>query len=134
MSVHLEPWSEDDLPVLQQTLGDPASMTYLGGPESPEQLVARNAKFLALPSTGAGEMFTIVDDTTGEKVGSVGYWEKEWRDEDVYETGWNVIRTRRRMRSAASLASLCSKRRSSNTRRAASCAATIGDSTCSRFL
>ena len=92
MSVHLEPWSDDDLPVLEQTLGDPESMTYLGGPESPEQLVARQAKLVALASTGTGEMFTIVDDATGEKVGSVGYWHKEWRDADVYETGWNVIR------------------------------------------
>lgn len=93
MTVHLAAWTEDDLPVLEQTLGDPESMTYLGGPESPEQLVARNAKFAALPSTGAGEMFTIVDDDTGEKLGSVGYWDKEWRGDRVYETGWNVIRT-----------------------------------------
>jgi len=92
MAVHLESWTEEDLPVLEQTLGDPESMTYLGGPESPEQLVARNAKLLALPSTGAGEMFTIVDDATGEKLGSVGYWDKEWRSDRVYETGWNVIR------------------------------------------
>jgi RimJ/RimL family protein N-acetyltransferase len=92
MTVHLEPWSEDDLPVLEQTLGDPESMTYLGGPETPEQLVARHAKFVALPGTGAGEMFTIVDDDSGEKVGSVGYWDKTWLDADVYETGWNVMR------------------------------------------
>ncbi|HEY3961177.1 MAG TPA: GNAT family N-acetyltransferase [Gaiellaceae bacterium] len=91
MTVHLEPWSEDDLPLLEQTLGDPAMMTYLGGPESPEQLVARQAKFVALPSTGGGEMFTVVDDESGTKVGSVGWWDKEWRDDVVYETGWQVI-------------------------------------------
>jgi RimJ/RimL family protein N-acetyltransferase len=92
MRVHLESWSDDDLPVLEQTLGDPEMMTYLGGPESAEQLVARHAKFLALTTTGTGEMFTIVDDESGAKVGSVGWWDKEWRDDVVYETGWQVIR------------------------------------------
>jgi RimJ/RimL family protein N-acetyltransferase len=92
VTVHLERWSEDDLPVLEQTVGDPEAMTYLGGPESPEQLVARHAKFLALTENGSGEMFTIVDDESGEKMGSVGYWDKVWRDDVVYETGWLVIR------------------------------------------
>jgi RimJ/RimL family protein N-acetyltransferase len=91
MTVHLESWSEDDLPVLEQTLGNPEMMTYLGGPESPEQIVARHAKFVALPDTGTGEMFTIVDDESGAKIGSVGWWDKEWRDDVVYETGWQVI-------------------------------------------
>jgi RimJ/RimL family protein N-acetyltransferase len=36
-------------------------------------------------------MYTIVDEVTGEKAGSVGYWEKDWRGEAVYETGWHVI-------------------------------------------
>lgn len=91
MSVQLELWSEDDLPVLEQTLGIPESMTYLGGPESAEQLAKRHAKFVALPGTGTGEMFTIVDDHSVEKLGSVGYWDRTWRDADVYETGWHVI-------------------------------------------
>jgi RimJ/RimL family protein N-acetyltransferase len=92
VAVHLESWSEDDLGVLEQTLGDPEMMTYLGGPESPEQLVARHAKFLALPHAAAGEMFTIVNDDSGVKLGSVGWWDKEWRGDVVYETGWQVIR------------------------------------------
>jgi RimJ/RimL family protein N-acetyltransferase len=91
MTVHLESWCEDDLPVLEQTLGNPEMMTYLGGPESAEQLVARHARFVALPDTGTGEMFTIVDDESGAKIGSVGWWDKEWRDDVVYETGWQVI-------------------------------------------
>jgi RimJ/RimL family protein N-acetyltransferase len=26
-----------------------------------------------------------------DPVGSVGYWEREWRGETVYETGWKVL-------------------------------------------
>src|SRR5260221_358347 len=36
-------------------------------------------------------MFKIIDDATGQAVGSVGYWERTWRDETVYETGWLVL-------------------------------------------
>jgi RimJ/RimL family protein N-acetyltransferase len=35
-------------------------------------------------------MFKIIDDETGEGVGSVGYWERTWHGEQVYETGWFV--------------------------------------------
>ncbi|MCW2919778.1 MAG: N-acetyltransferase [Actinomycetia bacterium] len=27
----------------------------------------------------------------GERVGTIGYWERTWRDELVYETGWGVL-------------------------------------------
>ena len=92
MNVHIEPWGEDDLPLLEKTLGDPEAMTYLGGAESPEKLAQRHARFLSLPDTGKGQMFRIVDDETGKAVGSVGFWERIWHDEEVYETGWHVIR------------------------------------------
>jgi RimJ/RimL family protein N-acetyltransferase len=38
-------------------------------------------------------MFKIVDEASGEAVGSVGYWERTWRGEHVYETGWSVLPT-----------------------------------------
>ena len=31
---------------------------------------------------GAGRMFKIVDAGTGDAMGSVGYWEKDWRRRD----------------------------------------------------
>ncbi|HET7760681.1 MAG TPA: GNAT family N-acetyltransferase [Gaiellaceae bacterium] len=90
MSVRLEPWGEDDLPLLRRLLGDPAMTTHLGGPESEQKLVERQARYEKLDASGAGQMFKIVDEA-GEAVGSVGYWEKEWRDGTVYETGWSVL-------------------------------------------
>jgi RimJ/RimL family protein N-acetyltransferase len=93
MNVHIEPWDEDDLPILEKTLGDPEMMTYLGGAESAEKLAQRHARFLSLPDSGKGQMFKIVDAETGKGVGSVGFWERTWQDEEVYETGWHVIRS-----------------------------------------
>src|SRR4051812_15394044 len=36
-------------------------------------------------------MFKIVDVASSAGVGSVGYWTKMWRDEQVYEGGWMVV-------------------------------------------
>ena len=66
-------------------------MEHLGGPESPEKIADRQARYERIPETGTGRMFKIVDDATGEGVGSVGYWEREWRGAQVYETGWSVL-------------------------------------------
>ena len=65
--------------------------THLGGPESAEKLAERQAMFEGLAEAGTGMMYTIVDAATGEKVGSVGYWDTTWRDEAIYEMGWFVI-------------------------------------------
>ena len=89
--VRLEPWAEGDLPLLTKLLGDPEMTVHLGGPESAEKLAERQAKYERLPDSGTGWMFKIVDEETGEAVGSVGYWDKTWREQEVYETGWSVL-------------------------------------------
>jgi RimJ/RimL family protein N-acetyltransferase len=85
--VRLEPWGAGDLPLLERLTGDPAMMEHLGGPESPEKIAERQARYEA---TGSG-MFKIVDVAGGEAVGSVGYWPRTWRDEEVNEIGWSVL-------------------------------------------
>ncbi len=89
--VRLEPWGPDDLPVLRRTMGDPEMTKHLGGPETEEKLVERHAKYQHVGHDGSGRMFTIVLEDTGQKVGSLGYWEREWRGGMVYETGWSVM-------------------------------------------
>ena len=89
--VRLEPWGEGDLPLLEKLLGDPAMTMHLGGPESAKKLAERQAKYEGLSDSGTGRMFKIVDEETGEAVGSVGYWDKTWREQEVYETGWSVL-------------------------------------------
>jgi RimJ/RimL family protein N-acetyltransferase len=86
-SVRLEPWGEGDLPLLERLLGDPKMTEHLGGPESPEKIADRHARYLKAESG----LFKIVDEATGEAVGWVGYWSRTWRDEEVYEIGWSVL-------------------------------------------
>jgi RimJ/RimL family protein N-acetyltransferase len=86
-TVRIEPWSEGDLPLLEKALGDPAMMRHLGGPEKPEKIAQRQA---AYERAGSGQ-FKIVVGEAREAVGWVGYWERVWRDAQVYEIGWSVI-------------------------------------------
>jgi RimJ/RimL family protein N-acetyltransferase len=86
-TVRLEPWGKGDLSLLGRLLGDPAMMEHLGGPESPEKIAERQTRFQRV---GSG-IFKIVDDATGEALGSVGFWERSWRDEEIYEMGWSVL-------------------------------------------
>ncbi len=89
MHMELQPWSEGDLELLGKLLGDPAMTTYLGGPESAEQILKRHQRYLRLDPNGPDHMFKIVVDSVA--VGSVGYWERPSQDETVYETGWSVL-------------------------------------------
>lgn len=87
MRVRLERWSNGDLPLLEQLLGDPAMTEYLGGPESPEKIAERHERYLRAESG----LFKVVDEGSGMSVGWVGYWDKQWLDDDVYEIGWAVL-------------------------------------------
>ena len=87
--VVLQPWSEKDLSLLEKLLGNPDMMKYLGGPESQEQIYERHQRFLRLPESD--QMFKIVLGRDSKAVGSIGFWEKTWRGDLVYETGWFVL-------------------------------------------
>jgi RimJ/RimL family protein N-acetyltransferase len=88
-TVALEPWGGGDLPLLERLMGDSRTTVYLGGPESPDALRARQCRYEHLE--GGECMFKIVDAASGAGVGSVGFWKKEWRGEQVYEVGWMVV-------------------------------------------
>jgi RimJ/RimL family protein N-acetyltransferase len=85
----IEPWGEGDLPLLEKLMGDPTMTEHLGGPESPEKIVERQKRYER--DTGGDPMFKIVEAATGESVGSIGYWERESSEGQVYETGWMVL-------------------------------------------
>ena len=84
MSVELERWGPGDLPLLQRLLGDPAMMEHLGGPEPEEKIASRQKRYEQDPGC-----LKIV--AGGEDLGWVGYWDREWRGEQVYEVGWAVL-------------------------------------------
>jgi len=87
----LEPWDVGDLPLLERLMGDPEMTAHLGGPETPEKIAERQGRYERLPDTGKGRMFRIVEAETGVGVGSVGYWDRDLGDQQVYETGWSVL-------------------------------------------
>src|SRR4051794_41428497 len=81
VSIAIEPWAEDDLPLVQALLGDPVMMEHLGGPEDPDRIIARHGRYVGAPG-----VFKIVVDGVG--AGWVGYWEHEWRGGENYKNGW----------------------------------------------
>ena len=83
--VRLAPWCDSDLPLLMRA-NAPEMTTHLGGPEPEEKVLDRHRRYLALEN---GAMFRIVAD--GESAGGIGYWEKAWHGEDVWEAGWSVL-------------------------------------------
>ena len=87
--IRLEPWSSGDLWLLRRT-NAPEMTEHLGGPETEEQLLARHQRYQRIGGT-AGTMFRVVLEPDGEVAGSIGYWERTWQGEPVYETGWGVL-------------------------------------------
>ncbi|MGC0423259.1 GNAT family N-acetyltransferase [Embleya sp. AB8] len=88
--VRIEPWSADDLPLLQR-MNAPDMTEYLGGPESEEQVAARHRRYLAMGDGATGRMYRVVSSATDTPVGGIGFWAKEWQGEAVYETGWGIL-------------------------------------------
>ncbi|MEU9793356.1 GNAT family N-acetyltransferase [Streptomyces sparsogenes] len=84
-TLRLEPWSEAGLNILHRQ-NTPEMTEHLGGPETEQAIVDRHQRYLRLHG---GEMLIV---RLGEvAVGSVGYWEREWEGEDVYETGYGIL-------------------------------------------
>jgi RimJ/RimL family protein N-acetyltransferase len=86
-AVRIEPWGREDLPLLERLVGDRSMMEHLGGAESTEKICERQHRY---EQPGSGQ-FKIVEPAGGEGVGWVGYWDREWRGEPVYEIGWSVL-------------------------------------------
>ncbi|WP_339200679.1 GNAT family N-acetyltransferase [Peribacillus sp. FSL P2-0133] len=86
--IEIKPWEDKDLELLFQ-LNAPEMMEHLGGPENNEQILKRHQRYLQIGEKGC--MFSINTFPETEAAGSVGYWQKVWNDENVYEIGWSVL-------------------------------------------
>ncbi|MEW2045906.1 GNAT family protein [Streptomyces sp. NPDC005476] len=85
--VRLVPWAEGDFWLLRRS-NSPAMTEQLGGPESEEKLLERHRRYVELSS---GRMYRVTLADTRETVGSIGYWQRDWHGERVWETGWAVL-------------------------------------------
>lgn len=88
--VGIRPYAAGDLGLLERLLGDPAMTVHIGGPESPEAIVARHERYVGFSGLSVG-LFTIAVGPDAAPAGWVGYWESSWRGEDVWECGWHVL-------------------------------------------
>ena len=89
--LELHPLTEQDQPMTERFLTSPEMMEHLGGAQSLETARTAHRRFVDTGKSGTGQMFKIVLKPESESAGTVGYWEKTWLDEPVYETGWNVF-------------------------------------------
>lgn len=89
--VSLRPWTDDDLPLLQRLRGDPEMNIHLGGPEAPEKIRERHERYRQSAVSGENPMFVILAGPEKSAAGSIGYWEKDWQGEKIWETGWSVL-------------------------------------------
>ena len=90
-TVDIRPWSDGDLALLEQLMGDPVMTEHLGGPEAADKIRERHERYCRLTQSGPDAMFVIVVGTERSSAGSIGYWQKEWQGECVWETGWSVL-------------------------------------------
>jgi RimJ/RimL family protein N-acetyltransferase len=87
-SVELRPWTADALPLLERN-NTPEMTVHLGGPESPEKVVDRNARYVRGWREWTSWMFSAwLDD---EPVGLVGYWPITHDGRDVYECAYGIF-------------------------------------------
>jgi RimJ/RimL family protein N-acetyltransferase len=86
-AVRIEPWSADEHALLESLLSDPGMMEHVGGPETPEKIAERQARY----QRPGSRQYKIIDGDSAQAVGWVGYWERAWRGGEVYETGWSVL-------------------------------------------
>jgi RimJ/RimL family protein N-acetyltransferase len=89
--VDIRPWSEGDLSLLERLMGDPAMTLHIGGPETPAKIRERHERYCQIGATGTGRVFVIVVSEERLAAGWIGYWEKEWQGQHIWETGWSVL-------------------------------------------
>jgi RimJ/RimL family protein N-acetyltransferase len=91
LTVDIRPWSDRDLALLERLLGDPAMTAHLGGPETPQKIRERHERYSRSDQPGLSSMFVIVLGPERADAGSIGYWQKEWQGQLVWETGFSVL-------------------------------------------
>lgn len=85
----LRRWSAEDHDLLR--IANTEEMTaHLNGVETEQQLIERNERYLRLWGEGKARMF-VIEDSAHRALGSIGFWQAEWRGGAALEAGWFVI-------------------------------------------
>jgi RimJ/RimL family protein N-acetyltransferase len=66
-------------------------MKYLGGPETPQKITERHERYCRENNSDVQRLFVAELGPEKLSVGWVGYWEKEWKGQAVWEVGWSVL-------------------------------------------
>lgn len=86
--ITLRAWTLNDLSLLERLLGDPVMTKHIGGPETREQIRKRLERYCTDPKI---HMFVIILESESVGIGSVGYWQREWQGQPVWESGWRIL-------------------------------------------
>ncbi|MFF5077678.1 GNAT family N-acetyltransferase [Actinoplanes sp. NPDC000266] len=86
----LQMWDERGL-WLERQANTAAMKEHLGGVEPGDKLLERHQRYLDTMRGRDGHMWLIVLPGSSDPVGSVGYWERDWAGEPVYEMGWKIL-------------------------------------------
>jgi RimJ/RimL family protein N-acetyltransferase len=90
--VGIRHWANEDLPLLERLMGDTAPTANLGGPETREQIRERHERYVRSRETSRqGPMFAITVGKDAKAVGSIGYWQRTWQGQQLWEIRWSVL-------------------------------------------
>lgn len=87
--IRLRRYEEGDWPLLV-ALNAPEMTEHLGGPETDEALRHRHKRYVRAVESESVFCFTAVLEPSGQAVGNINFWEREWQGKPVYEMGWGI--------------------------------------------
>ncbi len=86
--VGIRPWSEQDFPVLERLMVDPAK----AGTGALDEARQRHERYLRSGETSRqGPILAITFGPDGQTVGTIGYWQRLWQGQHLWEIGWSVL-------------------------------------------
>ncbi|MGE5373556.1 MAG: GNAT family N-acetyltransferase [Bacteroidota bacterium] len=91
VDIELRRWTENDLRLLEHLMGDAAMTQHIGGPETPDKIRKRLERYCMDSNISKVHMFVIVLESSQTGIGSIGYWERKWLGQAVWESGWRIL-------------------------------------------
>ncbi|WP_062202332.1 GNAT family N-acetyltransferase [Demequina salsinemoris] len=96
MNVRLRLWTDADLPVLE-AVNTHAMTVHLAGPETAARVRRRHEQYVRGWDTDQPRMFTVRRLQDDAALGSIGWWQSQWKGAECFETGWAVLPEFQRM-------------------------------------